>query len=168
MLLTRIGRFCLMGTISSFVKLESVVSSSLTWNGYFHYHTCSLYLFTGTWTGTWSRRSRVLRSRGSPIVSLSLSAIVGRSLSYSQARWSRSFQHVKLLSKLWLLSAGSWNWRVNIPNLTFRSQDGYTRQQLLGGQRWSASSLRNWRATALVRVVSRCQGRVLRNRSKSL
>ena len=31
-------------------------------------------------------------------------------------------------------------------NLTFGYQDGYTRQQSLGGRRWFASSSRNWRS----------------------
>jgi len=48
MLLTKMRRFYLTGTISSFVKLESVASSSPIWNGCFHYHTCSPCLFIDT------------------------------------------------------------------------------------------------------------------------
>ena len=143
--LTKIRRSCSTDIISGFVKLESVASFSLTWNICFYYHTCISYLFAGTWIATWSRHSRVLRSGEYPIMHLFPSAIVGRSSSYFQVRWSKSSQQAKLLSKLQLLSAGSWRWRVNYPSLTFGRHDGCTRWKLLGGWRWSASSLRSWR-----------------------
>ena len=97
-------RFCSTNTTNVFVKSGSAASSSPTWSECFHYRTCSPCLFASIWTRTWSGHNWVLRLGGSPIVLLFLSAIVGKFLNYSQARWSRSFQQVKLLSNATFIS----------------------------------------------------------------
>ena len=35
-------------------QIGGIISSSLTWNGCFHYHICSPCLFPGIWSGIWS------------------------------------------------------------------------------------------------------------------
>ena len=57
--LKKMRRFYLTGATNGSVKLGSIVSSSLTWNGCFRYHICSSCLFLIIRTRIWSERSRV-------------------------------------------------------------------------------------------------------------
>ena len=138
-------RFYLTETASGSVKLESIVSFSLTWNGCFHYHICN---------------SSLPRYMDCDLIQAQLGVTIGRISNNATFPVGHSREILALfpsLTKQEFLMGETpkqaatfisrfMEVKVNFLSLTSKRPDGCIQRQALGEQKWFLSSSENWRS----------------------
>jgi len=125
-------------------RLESVISSFLTWKGCFPCRSSSRYLFIDRWSGIWQRNIWSFSRADLPsyIVPVDHDKNIVRLFSGSlEAEFPVGETPIKRLCSLTNL----WMLRVTSQKASFERWDGFILRTSIGGPRWWASSLKIWR-----------------------